>query len=267
MPNILDGDDPAGWCDHRNFRRPRNAHSVSTPSLLEIQARLRACVEQLHRAPDSPDLYQLNDEANALLRELPLRHALRGWAMSQGLQLPGRAGYVYFGRCAELPYVKEACLLLAPEKNTPSRLMSVAERLHVCKEDAKLSENSANICSQRVPNLAEALARQRICGRDRAHIVHAAAKVAAQTRYEQSMQQEVLAAAAARAAEEWRELLTTQKERSKRLRSSPPRVDCNDCTTTDHELPKAEKTVAGGYLGTQDPLAYLSDDSDEGSCN
>ncbi|CAJ1334813.1 unnamed protein product, partial [Effrenium voratum] len=55
-----------------------------------------------------PELFRLNDRANELMRHLPPNHSTRRYAAQEGLALPGRPGYLYFGRCAELPYVQEA---------------------------------------------------------------------------------------------------------------------------------------------------------------
>lgn len=43
------------------------------------------------------------------------RHSTRLYAIREGLALPGRPGYLYFGRCATLPYVVDAARKLAEE--------------------------------------------------------------------------------------------------------------------------------------------------------
>lgn len=43
---------------------------------------------------------------------IPPRHSSRLSATREALVLPGRPGYLYFGRCATLPYVAEAARAL-----------------------------------------------------------------------------------------------------------------------------------------------------------
>ena len=42
------------------------------------------------------------------------RHSTRQYALRDAVTLPGRPGYLYFGRCARLPYVLEALQSLRP---------------------------------------------------------------------------------------------------------------------------------------------------------
>eukprot|EP00747_Dinoflagellata_sp_TGD_P183759 gnl/TRDRNA2_/TRDRNA2_38890_c0_seq2.p1 gnl/TRDRNA2_/TRDRNA2_38890_c0~~gnl/TRDRNA2_/TRDRNA2_38890_c0_seq2.p1 ORF type:complete len:197 (+),score=32.97 gnl/TRDRNA2_/TRDRNA2_38890_c0_seq2:171-761(+) len=167
---------------------------------------------------------EAKDEANELLRILPLNHPARQRALTEALQLPGRPGYVYFGRCASLPYVVEAAGKRAEAQQTE-------------KKQEKRTDSSA---TRPVP-CAMALAIRRAFGHLAAPAVRRATVQLTAAQEARRVTREKRAAAAAVEAAERRALFVAGV--AKRPRTSSP-------------------TAARSSLGAQDPLAYLSDDSE-----
>lgn len=107
------------------------------------------------------ELQQYNDEANLLLRQLPMHHTLRTYAAREGLELPGRPGYFYFKRCQELLCVVEASQSLNSSSSSSSATTVVAEPRQSREAVAETPEKSSPYCQFSCQNLFVLIAYRR----------------------------------------------------------------------------------------------------------
>ncbi|CAL1170014.1 unnamed protein product [Cladocopium goreaui] len=114
MPRRAPGSELERWQQQLLCRALPGARRpiVVSPSSAEVVSELTELLSQLRKEPEGPELFRMNDRANELLKLLPLQHSSRLSATREALVLPGRPGYLYFGRCATLPYVAEAARAL-----------------------------------------------------------------------------------------------------------------------------------------------------------
>eukprot|EP00930_Biecheleria_cincta_P059339 TRINITY_DN45088_c0_g1_i1.p1 TRINITY_DN45088_c0_g1~~TRINITY_DN45088_c0_g1_i1.p1 ORF type:complete len:253 (-),score=46.53 TRINITY_DN45088_c0_g1_i1:66-824(-) len=226
------------------------ASTSSSSNVAETAMKLLDTLAQLRSEPDGLELYSLNDKANDLMRRLPRSHSARRSAEDQGVVLPGREGYFYFGRCASLPYVREAGRFLGASWALPDSVQnSGAER----KADSQLTEAQPETVheTREEPqrSIFTLLAQRHATGcRSVTRAVRGAVVVLEEQREALRVRLETKAAAAKQAAAEWQERLDTAKRRRTDNEAAPQGAACMEGIQV---------------LGAQDPLAYLSDDSSQ----
>mmetsp|Transcript_53105 Transcript_53105/g.119196 ORF Transcript_53105/g.119196 Transcript_53105/m.119196 type:complete len:244 (+) Transcript_53105:26-757(+) len=231
------------WRLQLSSRGEQSSRTYSAASQADIAMQLASTVHQLKTEPDGPDLYRLNDDANALMRMLPVSHSTRKAALREALTLPGRPGYCYFGRCAELPYVVEAVHALRAEQKDISNLqMQRAAESDTSEETAPPPVRRISLTTQL--RVRQASGSARWCG---------AVRLAA-SRIEEL--REGILQARAQLAAEWQERLDKAVKRRKLDDPdvAPPRSLQADCRSSHR---------SGACLGVQDPLAYLSEGSSD----
>lgn len=128
--------------------RPSAGCAKDTPNQIDVAMQLARTVSALRSEPDGPELYRLNDAANELMRMLPVTHSTRKAAAREGLVLPGRPNYRYFGRCAELRYVVEAVQSLHAEKTEGPELAAETATAEAAAPSAMSTKQNGGLTVQ-----------------------------------------------------------------------------------------------------------------------
>ncbi|CAE7809845.1 MYO2 [Symbiodinium necroappetens] len=128
--------------------RPNAGCAKDTPNQIDVAMQLARTVSALRSEPDGPELYRLNDAANELMRMLPVTHSTRKAAAREGLVLPGRPNYRYFGRCAELRYVVEAVQSLHAEKTEGPELAAETATAEAAAPSAMSTKRNGGLTVQ-----------------------------------------------------------------------------------------------------------------------
>ncbi|CAE7559871.1 unnamed protein product [Symbiodinium microadriaticum] len=213
--------------DHPNAGCARD-----TPNQIDVAMQLARTVSALRSEPDGPELYRLNDAANELMRMLPVTHSTRKAAAREGLVLPGRPNYRYFGRCAELRYVVEAVQSLHAEKTEGPELAAETATAEAAAPSAMSTKQNGGLTVQLLAR--SAFGSLRWCR---------AVRLTA-SRLE-AVREDLLQARARRAAE-WQDRLDQAAKRR--------RIDQEQTQTEPNHTSDCESQEVGGSLGAQDGL-------------